>query len=452
MTTGTGTLVPASPPPGPVSLIIESATVLDPAPQGLTVQTEQDLRVEEDRIEEIGTNLPEADRVLDGTDAIVCPGFVNAHGHAAMTLLRGYAEDLPLHEWLTQRVWPAEAHLTPQSVHAGTKLGIAEMLANGVTGFADMYLFPASVAKAAQATGIRCLAGASIADADTAEGPGEEALDRAEAFLKEHPAGDDRVAGSIAPHSAYACSGDTLDASAQIAREHEAKLQVHASETRREVYQVLDDTGRRPIQQLDEHDCLGEDTILAHGGWMTKAEAKRLARAGTLLAHCPTANMKLATGGYAPVPEVLEAGGRVAIATDGPASNNRIDPLHEAGQAALLQKHHRWEASLLPARQTLAMVTRVPAKALGFQNAGRVTEGAVADLAMVDLSRPGLQPVHDAPSQLVHAARGSDVSATIVAGEVLYERGTWPGLNVEAIIAEAQREASKLAETAPGRD
>ncbi len=431
-----------------MSLTVQGATLLDPAPQGTRRLEGATVRIEDGRIEEIGDRVPEADRTLDGSKCLLVPGFVNAHTHAAMTLLRGYAEDLPLHEWLHDRIWPAEAHLTPDAVHTGTLLGIAEMLANGVTAFADMYLFPDRVAQAAHDAGIRCLAGASIVDADTPEGPGDEALDRAHAFLKDHPPDHDNVRGSIAPHSAYACSGNTLESAGRLAHEHDAKLQIHAHETRREVYSVHDETGRRPLEQIDERGCLTQDTIIAHGGWMTKQEASRLTDSGACLAHCPTANMKLATGATAPVPEVHERGGRVVIGTDGPASNNRIDPLEDARMAALVQKNHRWDAGLLPAHEVFAMATHVGAKALGFKEAGRVQEGAWADLALVSLDRPGLAPVHDPVTQLVHAAGGGDVVATVVDGRVVYEGGQWPTMDVEKVMAEAGRHARELAEEA----
>lgn len=428
-----------------MSLRIRDATLLDPTPEGLQVTPKTSVRIEEGRIEEINPRVPEADHDLDADGGILCPGFVNAHGHAPMTLLRGYAEDLPLQAWLNERIWPTEAHLTPAHVAAGARLAILEMLANGITAFADMYLFPHETAKAAKEANIRCLIGANIVDATTPEGPAEDALDRADAFLNDHPPTSDAlVSGSLAPHSAYACSEGTLQACARLAEKHGARIQVHAHETRREVYTVKERTGQRPLGLLNEKGCLTEGTLVAHGGWLTKQEAQRIADTGACLVHCPTANMKLATGGYAPVPEVLEQGGRVAIGTDGPASNNTIDLLREARQAALVQKHHRWDAGLLPAGRLLGMITREASSALGFPNVGRIEEGAVADLALVSTRSPGMVPLHDEASQLVYAATGRDVVATIVAGEVVYVDGAWRTLNAEDVVDEAVAKAQTL--------
>lgn len=426
-----------------MSLRVNDVTVIDPAPSGPRVLEDVSVRIVQGRVEEIGPDLPGAERVVDGRGGLLIPGLVNAHAHAAMTLFRGYADDLPLHEWLKERIWPVEAHLTPDAVRAGARLGVAEMLAGGVTGFADMYLFEHEVAAAAENAGIRCLAGASIVDFETPEGPAEAALDRAEAFLDEHPPdAEGLVRGSIAPHSAYACDADTLAACGQLSRERGAILQTHVAETRREVYELEHDTGKRPIARLDAQGCLTERSVLAHGGWLTKDEARTVGQAGAALAHCPTANMKLATGGYAPVPELAEAGATVALGSDGPASNNTLDLLQEAKRAALVHKHHRWQADVLPAHEVLAMATREAAVACGFEDAGRVCEGARADLALVDVDGAHMAPVHDPVSQVVYAARPGDVRTTIVDGQLVYHDREHRTLD----LAEARRNAREAAQ------
>lgn len=432
-----------------MSLRFDDVTAIDPSPDGPAVTEGTSVRVAGGRIEAIGDRLPQADVVVDGRGGLLVPGFVNAHGHCPMTLLRGYADDLTLERWLRDRIWPAEAHLTREAVGAGARLGIAEMLAAGITGFADMYLFEGALAEAAQAAGIRCLAGASIVDFETPEGPADAALDRAEAFLDAHPPdAEGLVRGSIAPHSTYTCSGETLAACAEIAEDQGARVQVHAGETRHETYTVEADTGRRPVAQLAEHGALTERTLLAHGGWLTKQEVGTIAEAGASVVHCPTANMKLATGGYAPVPELLDAGVQVALGTDGPASNNTLDPFQEAKRAALVHKHHRWDAEVLPAATVLALATREAAAACGFEDAGRLVEGAQADLALVDASAPHMVPMHDPVSQLVYAARPGDVRSTVVDGELVYHEGEHRTLDASAIRAEADRQARRLVDRA----
>lgn len=436
-----------------MSLRVDDVTAIDPAPDGLRVRPGVSVRVSEGRIEEIGEGLPEADRVVDGRGGLLVPGFVNAHGHCAMTLLRGVADDLPLDRWLRERVWPIEANLTAEAVAVGARLGIAEMLAAGVTGFADMYLFEEAVAAVAEQAGIRCLAGASVVDFETPEGPADQALDRAEALLAAYPPDSEGlVRGSVAPHATYTCEEATLAACAELAEEHGAIVQTHCSETRREVYRLQRDTGNRPVTQLEAAGCLGERTILAHCGWITKDEARTIQAAGASVAHCPTANMKLATGGIAPVPELRQAGACVALGSDGPASNNTIDPFQEAKRAALLHKHHRWDAQVLPAEEVLAMATRAGAEACGFQDAGRLAQGARADLALVDVDAAHHAPMHDPVSQLVYAARPGDVRSTIVEGELVYHEGEHRTLDREAVVAEAGATAEALVPEAAEAD
>lgn len=427
-----------------MSLRVDQATVLDPAPDGVRILDEVNVHLEQGRVRSVGDERPTADRVLDADGDLLLPGLANAHGHAPMTLLRGLADDRELQAWLRETVWPIEAHLTREHVLAGARLACLEMLAHGITCFADMYLFEDAVAQAAEEAGLACLAGASVTDQVTAEGTPEEVFANAEALFETHPPGEGRVRASLAPHAVYTCGPDTLERVAELARERGARIQTHVAETMAEVYEAEADHGHRPLGHLDEHGCLREGTVLAHGGWMTREEARRVAEAGASLAHCPTANEKLATGGTTPVPELLEAGATLALGTDGPASNNRIDVLQEAHRAALVHKQARWDASVLPAEQVLAMATREGALALGFEQAGRVAEGAWADLALVGTDRASLQPMHDPVSQAVYAARGGDVRATIVAGELAYLEGEHLALDADTVISDARAAADEL--------
>ncbi len=427
-----------------MSLRLDHATVIDPAPGGPRVLDSATVLIEQGTITSIGAGRVEADHVIDAPGCIVTPGFVNAHTHAAMTLFRGYADDLPLEAWLHDRIWPAEARITPEAVRAGTQLAIAEMLAAGTTAFADMYLFEHAVAEAASQAGIRCLAGASVVDFDTPEGPGDRSIERAAGFLDDWTGRDALVQASIAPHATYTCSAETLQACAELAESHDVPLQTHCSETRHEVYRVEQETGRRPVAQLAENGCLTERSMLAHCGWITKDEVRAVARADATIVHNPTANMKLATGGYLPLPECIHEGVPVALGSDGPASNNTLDPFQEMKRAALLHDHHRWQAGAVPASQALAMATRIGAEALGIEGGGRLTEGAPADLCVIDATRPHMAPMHDPVSQVVYAARAGDVRATIVAGEVLYEEGSYATLDLEAVLADARAWAQRL--------
>ncbi len=390
----------------------------------------------------------DADRVVDARGKAVVPGLVNAHTHVAMTLLRGYGDDMELEPWLEERIWPAEGKLTAERTVAGARLGMAEMLATGTTTFADMYFFEQELAEAVDAAGMRGVCGTSFLDHPTPELDPEEQVPHARDFLeawRDHP----RVHASLAPHATYTCGPDTLEAVAELAREFpEAPIQTHCSETRTEVYNVEEEHGRRPVAQLAEHDLLTERTVLAHCGWITKAEARTIAEAGASVAHCPVANMKLATGGYTPLPELAEAGATVALGTDGPASNNTLDLLDTVKMVALVHKHHRWDATVVPAQEALDHATRGGAAALGLgDQVGSLEEGKRGDLMLVDLQGPGLQPMHDVVSHLVYAATGRDVTHTVVDGEVLYEDGAYATLDLDSVRAEAREAAEAITGT-----
>lgn len=427
-----------------MSVRLDDATLVDPAPEGPRVLEATSLLIEDGRIAAIGDPTASADEVIDARGGIVAPGLVNAHTHAAMTLLRGAADDLPLEPWLRERIWPAEAKLTPEAVRAGTELAIAEMLAGGITGFADMYFFEDQVAEAAQATGIRALAGFTVVDAGTPEHPAEALLDEAEAFLGRWPADGSPVQGTIAPHATYTCSAETLSRCAELAADHGAPLQTHCSETRHEVYTVEQATGHRPVDQLEATGCLTERALLAHCGWITKGEARRIGQSGAVPVHNPVANMKLATGGYMPVPELLEAGAPVALGTDGPASNNVLDMFQALKLAALLHDHHRWEAGAIDAATALRMATLHGHRAIGNTQGGRVEEGAIADLMLVDTGKPHLQPMTDPVSHLVYAARPDDVRTTLVGGQVLYHDGQHRTLELADVLARSRQAAAGL--------
>lgn len=430
------------------SLLVEGGTVLTQDADRSIV--DGNVLVEDGRIVAVG---PEAgadrdvDRVVDAGGCAVLPGLVNAHTHVAMTLLRGYGDDMPLEEWLEERIWPAEAHLDAERTVAGTRLGLAEMVASGTTTFADMYFYESEMAEAVAEAGLRGVMGFSFLDFPTPEMGPEEMVPEARSFLKRW-ADHDRVTPSLAPHATYTCGPETLEDVRDLADEHpDAPVQTHCSETRTEVHDVEADHGRRPVAQLDEHGLLAEGTVLAHCGWITKGEARAIGEAGAGVVHCPTANMKLATGGYTPVPELEEAGAPVALGTDGPGSNNTLDMLDTVKDAALVHKHHRWDATVLPAQRVLDMATLEGARVLGLDDeVGSIEEGKAADLAVVDLDRPALQPVHDVVSTLVYAAQGRDVKATVVAGDVLYEDGTFETLDVEAVQEEARQAAAEIAD------
>lgn len=427
-----------------MSLRLDHATVVDPAPQGPRVLEDVSVHVEDGRIQEIGAQRPEAAEVLDCTDQLVLPGLVNAHTHAAMVLFRGAADDMGLQAWLQEHIWPMEAKLTRKAVAAGAQLAIAEMVAGGVTAFADMYFFQDEVAQAAQMAGMRCLAGFPLIDADTPEIPADGQVAEAASFLERWPADGRLVRGAVAPHAAYTCSQERLMAAAELCAGAGAVLHAHCSETEAEVAQVLEGTGQRPPAVFEATGCLEGPALLAHGAWLDEADLGTLAGTGAGIVHCPVANMKLGNGG---APELARLEARsipVALGTDGAASNNTQDLFETMKAAALLQKHTFQDATLAPAASVLRAATAGGARMLGIEGAGRVVEGAPADLAVVDTRAPHLAPLHDPVSQLVYAAGAQDVHSTLIDGRLVYHDGVHRTLDLEAVVGSAREHAGAL--------
>ncbi|HDS59785.1 MAG TPA: amidohydrolase [Thermoplasmatales archaeon] len=422
-----------------MSILIRDALVLTQDAERSIAR--KDVFIEDGRIAEVSPRVPvEASYVITGRN-LVMPGLVNTHTHLPMTLMRGYGDDLPLEQWLTQKIWPVEQRLTADLVAAGTRLALLEMVASGTTCVADMYFFEDTTARICREMGMRAFPGFSIIDFDTAEMAAEEMIPACEAFLRQWRR-DDLISPVVAPHSTYSCSPETLSAAAELARRYDVYLHTHCSETRQEVYEVVERYGCRPLEQLEKTGALSDKTILAHCGWITKEEVRTIARAGACVSHNPVSNMKLATGGYTPLPELLAAGATVTLGTDGAASNNTLDLLESMKYAALIHKHHRWDATVAGAQQVLDMATVSAARFLGLS--ATVTEGAAADLAVIDLDAPGLVPLHDPVSQVVYAAQGGHVSSTIINGKPVMLERAFPLFDAQAVMDHARQAAHQL--------
>lgn len=423
------------------SLLIRDAVILtfDAARRVLR----GDVRIEDGIITHVGGDAPQhADQVIEAGGDILMPGFVNAHTHTPMTLLRGLGDDLPLEEWLRTRIWPAERHLTRDLVELGTQLALLEMARTGTVAFNDMYFFSDTTARAAADAGMRAHVGATLIDFDTAELKKDQQEPNARRFIREwgeHPL----ITPTISPHSTYMCSGDTLEQVRRLREELDVQMHTHCSETRFEVQDVMTKHGARPVEVLRRAGVL-KDSILAHCGWVTKDEVRTLGAHGAHVAHCPVSNMKLATGGTMPLLEMWEAGVHVGLGTDGAASNNTLDVLESTKYAALIQKQHRWDAPAAPAARVLEAATLGGRRALRL-SAGGIAPGELADLALVSAKAPHMRPAHDPASTLVYCASGSDVRATIVAGRLLYLDGAWPTMDAPRILQRADEAGAKLA-------
>jgi len=403
-----------------------------------------DIYIEDDVIAEISEGITtEAEYVLTGK--MVMPGLINTHTHLPMTLMRGYGDDLALEEWLTTRVWPVEKKLTEKMVETGTRLALLEMISTGTTTCNDMYFFEDAIARTCRDMGVRCFAGFSIIDFDTPEMKKERLLPECEKFIKKWK-NDDMVTPVVAPHSTYSCSPETLQKSAEIAGKYDTFLHTHCSETRNEVYDVVERYGCRPVEQLERNGVLTEKTVLAHCGWITKEEVRQVAMAGACVSHNPVSNMKLATGGFTPLPELFDANACVTLGTDGAASNNKLDMFETMKFAALVHKHHRWNPGIVTAQQTLDMATVNAARFLGI-NAGSIEEGKKADLICLDMNMPNLVPMHNPVSHAVYAASGFNVSSTIINGRPLMLERKFPYFDKQKIMEDAEKAKEELVES-----
>ncbi len=371
--------------------------------------------IEDNLISEIG-KLLEADEVIDANGMLVMPGLVNTHTHAAMTLLRGYGDDMPLHQWLQERIWPAEAKLTGEMVYWGTRLAIIEMIRSGTTAFNDMYFFMEDVARAVADGGIRATLGYGFLDLFDEERR-EQEIRKTEGFYRfVEGMRNPRIRASVAPHAIYTVSKEGLDWSAEFAREHGLRLHIHVSETEKEVKDSMEQNGMSPVKYLDSIGFLGDDVIAAHSIWLSDEDMDIYAEKGVWPSHNPASNMKLGSG-IMPYSEMRKRGIRPVLGTDGAASNNNLDMMEEMKMAALLQKVHG-DPTALPAHEAIRMATEWGAQALGIR-AGRIEEGYLADMILIDTKRPEMTPMHNWESNIVYAAEGSAVDTVICDGKIL---------------------------------
>ncbi|MFC4247063.1 amidohydrolase [Natribaculum luteum] len=378
-----------------------------------------DVLVDQDtgEILEVGEDLA-GDDVLDASNSLVTPGFVNGHSHVAMSLLRGYADDKPLEAWLREDIWPAEGELTAEDVRVGTELGALELIKSGTTAFADMYFFVPTMAEVVEEAGLRARLGHGVISVGKDEQAAREDAREGLAVAEEIDGmADGRISAAFMPHSLTTVAGQYFEEFVPEARDLGVPLHFHANETRGEVTPIVEEHGVRPLAYAAEHGLLESEDFIAHGVHVDESEIGLLAESGASVIHCPASNMKLASG-MAPVERLREAGVTVGLGTDGPASNNDLSMLDEARDAAMIGKLAADDASAVPAEAVVEMLTSDSAAAIGLET-GRLEEGAPADLAVIDLEKPHLTPPHDLVSHLVYAAAAADVRHTVCDGQVL---------------------------------
>jgi 5-methylthioadenosine/S-adenosylhomocysteine deaminase len=408
--------------------------------------------IEDGRIAAIGRHSeigePEDAETVDLPGRWLLPGFVNAHTHAPMTLLRGYADDLPLDRWLTERIWPLEAHLSDADIRAGTRLACAEMLAAGVTTFADMYVRMDAVADAVAEVGSRAVLGSGIFEAFTTM---EKALEEAVRFSRAcEGAAEGRITTRLAPHAPYTCPPEWLAKVADAAAELGVGTHIHLAETREELEGARQRWDASPVAATAGAGLLERDCLAAHCIWVDDADIALLRDAGASVAHCPRSNTKLASG-VAPVVDLLDAGVTVGLSTDGAASAGQLTMFEEMRHASLLQKASREDPTALPAATVLEMATLGGARAVGLgEEVGSLTPGKRADLLALRPARPGLRPRHDPVSTVVYSAQDRDVERVWVDGVEVARDGATTRVDPGAVCADADRRMGELLDRAAG--
>jgi 5-methylthioadenosine/S-adenosylhomocysteine deaminase len=426
--------------------VIQNGTVLTMDDQNTVYKTGR-VAITGDEIAFVGNAdemLFTAVHVIDAKGGLILPGLVNGHTHAAMSLFRGLADDLPLMDWLNHYIFPSESKMDAKFVHTGAMLACAEMILSGTTTFCDMYLFEEETASAATSAGMRCLLGEVLYDFPSPNyGPAERGLEYSKDLIEKYKK-DPLVSVAVEPHAPYTCSPKLLRAANLLALEYRVPLIIHMAETEREVIEIRQKYGKAPFAHLASLDVLGPHVIADHCVWMDHAEIDVMAQSGARAIHNPESNMKLASG-IAPIPALLKQGITVGLGTDGCASNNNLDMFSEMDSTAKLHKVNAMDPTVMDALTVLRMATIEGARALGLEQAtGSLEKGKKADVIIVDVRKPHLTPLYNPYSHLVYAARGSDVSHSIINGRLVMENRNLVTLDVGKVMEEARRQAFKI--------
>ncbi|NOQ37412.1 amidohydrolase family protein [archaeon] len=405
----------------------------------------QDILIKDGKIQDIGQNLSNSGYVIDCKNKLAMPGLVNTHNHLAMTLFKGYGDDMPLDKWLSEKIWPAEEKLDADAVYNGTMLAFAEMIKTGTTTFNDMYFFCEKVVDAAITAGMRGFASYSMIDLNNPEKRISE-IKAAESFISYLKSKDTQLVKTmVAPHAPYTCSRELLEESKKLAQKYDLKIHIHVAETMKEVNDTIKEKNMRPVEYLDHIGLLSPEVIMAHSCHLSKEEISLAAKRGVKVSHNPTSNMKLATGGTLSLPVYLDAGISIGLGTDGSASNNSLDMFTEIKVCALLHKFSNNSPEVASAQQVFDMATRGGAKVLGLdKEIGSIEAGKQADIVLVNLKDISMIPNHNPVSNIVYSANGSCVDTTIVNGRILMENRILKTIDEEKVTDKVNEFASTL--------
>ena len=409
---------------------------------------EGEVAIENDRILFVGEKgtVPESfvpDRILDLPEDVVMPGLINTHTHAAMTMLRSYADDLPLMPWLQTKIWPFEDKLSDEDIYWGTMLALGEMILSGTTTMSDMYSSMEQVAKAVLEAGTRgVLSRGMIGNAPNGEKALAEAIDLVQKY---HGSGNGRIQIMFGPHAPYTCSGEYLQRVKKEADRLGVGIHIHVAETEDEIKTIKEQYGKTPVQWLEELGLLEGHVVAAHCVHLTEEDRDILARKNVYVAHNPESNMKL-NSGTAPIPELRSRGVVVSLGTDGSSSNNNLDMFGEMRSAAFQQKLMKG-ATALPAYEVLQMATVDGARALGFQDLGMLAPGYKADLISINFDQPHFYPRFSIPAHLVYVAHAGDVRTVMVDGKILMQERQLMTMDIKQVCQEVERRAKDIAQS-----
>ncbi|NLB89082.1 MAG: amidohydrolase [Syntrophomonadaceae bacterium] len=428
-----------------MKILLDNISIIPVADEPITIEKGY-VVIENDLIKEVGEGkAPEGnyEKIIDGTNRVVIPGLINTHTHAAMTLLRGYADDLPLKEWLETKIWPLEDKLTAEDIYWGTMLAIVEMIKSGTTSFTDMYFFMDEVAQAVEYTGIRGFLSRGMI------GVGPERDQAIEDSINLHKkwqgAANGRITFMLGPHAPYTCPPEYLTKVIDLAKDLDSFIHIHVSETLTEFNDIKNQYGKTPVKHLYDLGLFEQKVIAAHCVHLTEEDMNILYENKVGVAHNPVSNMKLASG-IAPVPQLLEKKIPVSLGTDGASSNNDLDMLQEMRTCTLLHKVNTMNPTVLPAHQALQMATRNGAINLGVgDKLGQIKAGMKADLVIVSLKEANMTPRYDIMANLVYAAKSSDVETVIIDGQVVMENRVIKTFDENEVLNKAREIGKKLA-------
>ena len=429
-----------------LDFLIKNGTILTMDTQNAIIQ-DGILGIKGDTISYIGSGDGkefQGKRIIDAKGGLILPGLINGHTHAAMTLFRGLADDLPLMEWLNNYLFPAESRMDADFVYSGTLLACAEMIMSGTTTFCDMYLFEDEVARAAKEAGMRSLVGEVLYDFDSPNyGPIQNGLKYTEDLINKWQ-DDPLVSIAVEPHSLFTCSPELLSNTNELAMKYNVPLVIHVAETQSELDEVKKRYGKGPVQHLKSLGLLGPHLIADHCVHLGEKDIRMFAENEVKAIHNPESNMKLASG-IAPIPEMLKSNVTVGLGTDGCASNNNLDLFAEMDMAAKLHKINTMDTTVMDALTVMRMATVEGAKALGMgEVTGSLEKGKKADVIILDTKKPHLTPMYNPFSHLVYAARGNDVTHSIINGRLLMEDRKLLSIDLYEIMEKARQKSQDV--------